>query len=130
MDSEDGFLKGKRYLLMDRDTKYSESFRSMLKGADVEALRLPPKSPNLNAQIERFVRSIKEECLERIVIFGEESLRNAVTAFLAHYHTGRNHQGLENRIIQPGAEVGKSQGTIDCRSRLGGILRYYHRKAA
>jgi putative transposase len=68
--------------------------------------------------------------LERLILFGEDSLRNAVAAFLAHYHTERNHQGLENRIIQPDAEVGKSQGAIDCRSRLGGILRYHHRKAA
>jgi hypothetical protein len=99
-DSEDGFLKNKRYLLMDRDTKYSEAFRSMLKGADVEALRLPPKSPNLNAQIERFARTIKEECLERLILFGEESLRNAVTAFLAHYHTGRNHQGIRKALAK------------------------------
>jgi putative transposase len=76
------------------------------------------------------MRPLKEECLERLILFGEDSLRNAVTAFLAHYHTERNHQGLENRIIQPGAEVGKSQGAIDCRNRLGGMLRYYHRKAA
>jgi putative transposase len=68
--------------------------------------------------------------LERLILFGEESLRNAVAAFWAHYHTGRNHQGLENRIIQPGAEAGKSQGEIDCRDQLGGILRYYYRKAA
>jgi putative transposase len=115
---------------MDRDTKYSEAFRSTLKGSDVEPVRLPPKSPNLNAQIERFVRSIKEECLERLILFGEDSLRNAVTAFLAHYRTERNHQGLENRIIQPDAEVGKSQGAIDCCNRLGGMLRYYYRKAA
>jgi putative transposase len=91
---------------------------------------LAPESPNLNAQIERFVRSIKEECLERLVLFGEESLRNAAAAFLSYYHTERNHQGLDNVIIQPGAEAGKSQGEIDCRKRLGGILRYYYRKAA
>lgn len=71
-DSEDGFLKGKRYLLMDRETKYSEAFRSMMKGSDVEPVRFPPKSPNLNAQIERFVRSIKEECLERLILFGRK----------------------------------------------------------
>jgi putative transposase len=126
----DGFLEGKRYLLMDRDTKYSDAFRSMLKGSDVEPVRLPPKSPNLNAHIERFMRSLKEECLERLILFGEESLRNAVAAFLTHYHTERNHQGLQNGIIQPDPEVGKSQGAIDCRNRLGGMLRYYYRTAA
>jgi transposase len=83
-DSEDGFLKGKRYLLMDRDTKYSEAFRSMLNESDAELVRLSPKSPNLNAQIKCFVRSIKEECLDRLILFGEESLRNAATQFIAH----------------------------------------------
>jgi putative transposase len=129
-DSEDGFLKGKRYLLMDRDAKYSNAFRSMLKESSVEPVRLPPKSPNLNAHLERFVRSIKDECLERLILFGENSLRNAVDFFLVHYLTERNHQGLHNLIIQLGAEIGKSEGEIDCRSRLGGILRYYYRKAA
>jgi putative transposase len=129
-DFEDGFLKGKRYLFMDRDTKYSEAFRSMVKESDVEPVRLPPKSPNLNAHIERFMRSLKEECLERLILFGENSLRNAVVEFLIHFHTERNHQGLQNRLIQPGAETGKAQGQIDCRNRLGGMLRYYRRMAA
>jgi putative transposase len=121
---------GKRCLLMDRDAKYSEAFRSMLKGTDVEPVRLPPRSPNLNAHIERFMRSLKEESLERLVLFGEKSLRNAVVEYLIHFHTERNHQGLENRIIQPGEEVGKLEGEIICHNRLGGMLRYYHRKAA
>jgi transposase InsO family protein len=129
-DSEEGFLKGKRYLLMDRDKKYSEAFRSMVKESGVKPVLLPPKSPNLNAHIERFMRSIKEECLERLILFGEESLRNAVAAFGAHYGTERNHQGLQNRLIQPGIEAEKSNGEIECRTRLGGMLRYYHREAA
>jgi putative transposase len=129
-DSEDGFLKGKRYLLMDRDTKYSEEFRRMVTESNVEPVRLPPKSPNLNAHIERFMRSLKEECLERLILFGEESLRNAATQFLAHYHAERPHQGLQNRLIQPGAETNRCHGEIERRSRLGGLLRYYHREAA
>lgn len=129
-DSEEGFLAGKRYILMDRDGKYAESFRALLKGSSVEPVRLPPKSPNLNAPIERFMRSIKEECLERLILFGEESLRNAVCEFLAHFHLERNHQGLDNKLIQPGAEANRSQGEIQCRNRLGGMLRYYHREAA
>jgi putative transposase len=76
------------------------------------------------------MRSLKEECLERLILVGEDSLRNAVAAFLTHYHTERNHQGLQNRIIQPDVEVGKSKGAIDCRNRLGGLLRYHHRMAA
>jgi putative transposase len=130
IDWDSGFLKDKRYLLMDRDAKYSEAFRFMLKGSDVEPVRLPPKSPNLNAHIERYMRSLKEECLERLILFGEKSLLKAVSEYLIHFHTERNHQGLENRIIQPGDEVGKPQGTIDCRNRLGGMLRYYYREAA
>jgi putative transposase len=115
---------------MDRDAKYSEAFRFMLKGTDVEPVRLPPRSPNMKAHIERFMRSLKEESLERLILFGEKTLRNAVTEYLIHLHTKRNHQGLENRIIQPGDEVGKAQGEIGCRNRLGGILRYYYREAA
>jgi len=84
----------------------------------------------MNAHIKRFMRSMKEESLGRLILFGEKSVRNAVTEYLNHFHRERNHPGLENRIIQPGSEPGRSQGEIDCRSRLGGMLRYYHRKAA
>ena len=76
------------------------------------------------------MRSLKEECLERLILFGEKSLRNAVGEFLAHYGTERNHQGMRNRLIQPGIDAGRLQGQIDCRNRLGGMLRYYYRKAA
>ena len=129
-DAEEGFLRDKHFILMDRDTKYPESFRTLLKEFGIEPVRLRPKSPNLNAHIERFMRSLKEECLERLILFGEESLRNAVGEFLIHYHSERNHQGLRNRLIQQVAESRKSQSEIDCRNRLGGILRYYCRKAA
>jgi transposase InsO family protein len=101
-DCEDGFVNGKRYILMDRDTKFCHSFRSILKQSGVKAVLLPPQSPNLNAHIERFMRSIKEECLNRMIFFGEHSLRNAAREYLAHYHAERNHQGLENRLIAAG----------------------------
>ena len=84
----------------------------------------------MNAHLERFHRSLKEECLERMIFFGETSLRNAVRQFLAHYHGERNHQGLGNRIIVPGDEIGRSTGEIGCRKRLGGLLRYYCRLEA
>jgi hypothetical protein len=126
----DGFLVDTRYLLMDHDTKHCEGFRSILEDAGVHCVRLPPRSPNLNAHIERFMRSIKEECLRRIIFFGEDSLRRAVAQFLVHYHRERNHQGLENRIIDPGPEVGNELGNMACRERLGGMLRYYYRDAA
>jgi transposase InsO family protein len=129
-DAEGGFLRGKKYLLMDRDTKFSEAFRVILEQAGVEAVRLPARSPNLNPNLERFMRSVKEECLERMVLFGERSLQTAVANFLSHYHEERNHQGLGNRLIEPGEEVGRAAGEVVCRERLGGILRYYCRKAA
>jgi putative transposase len=129
-DAEDGFLREKKYLLMDRDTKFSEAFRVILEESDVTAVRLPPRSPNLSPNLERFMRSIKEECLERIIFFGEKSLQNAVADFLAHYHKERNHQGLNNQLIQPGNEVGCITGDVACRERLGGMLRYYYRQQA
>ena len=129
-DVEDGFLNGKRYLIMDRDTKFTDRFRGILEGEGVEAVKLPPRSPNLSPHIERFVRSIKEESLSRMIFFGENMLRNAVQQFLAYYHAERNHQSLDNEIIQPGEEVGRHDGEIQCRERLGGMLRYYYRDAA
>ena len=127
---EDGFLTGKRYLLMDRDTKFCKAFRDILRGEGVDSVRLPPQSPNLNAHIERFFGSLKSECLDKMIFFGQRSLQNAVRQFLAHYHGERNHQGLSNKIIEPREEVGQDHGEIECRNRLGGLLRYYHRKAA
>jgi len=129
-DTEDGFLRGKKYLLMDRDAKFSEAFRVILAQAGVEAVRLPPRSPNLTPHIERFMRSVKDECLHRLVFFGETALLTAVREFVLHFHAERNHQGLGNRLIEPGEEVGRTAGEVVCRERLGGMLRYYHRQAA
>jgi putative transposase len=129
-DVEDGFLLGKRYMLIDRDTKFTEVFCEILKGEAVEAVKLPPRSPNLNSHIERFMKSIKDESLSRLIFFGENMLRNTVRQFLEHYHTERNHQSLDNKIIEPDDGVGQTTGEIICRERLGGILRYYHRTAA
>ena len=112
---------------MDRDTKFSEAFRVIMEQAGVEAVRLPPRSPNLSPNLERFMRSVKEECLERVNFFGERSLQNAVADFLVHYHQERNHQGLNNQLIQPGEEVGRTAGDVACRERLGGMLRHYYR---
>ena len=129
-DGFDGFLQGPRYLLMDRDTKYCEAFRGILEQAGVNCVRLPARSPNLNAHIERFMRSIKKECLGRMIFFGEASLRRTVSDFLVHYHRERNHQGLDNAIIISGDEVGQEIGEIQSQERLGGMLRYYYREAA
>ena len=84
----------------------------------------------LRQHLERFMRSLKGETLSRLIFFGEKPLRRAVTAFLAHYHAERNHQGLSNQVIEPGDEVGAVVGKIECRERLGGLLKYYYRRAA
>jgi len=127
---EDGFLNGKRYLLMDRDDKFCPAFQSFLEGEGLESVPLPPKSPNLNAHLERFFGPLKSECLERMIFFGETMLPTAIRQFLEHYHAERNHQGLANQILQPGNEVGRGEGPVQCRERLGGLLRYYYRDAA
>ncbi len=129
-DVVDGFLTDARYLILDRDPLYTEAFRDLLKQAGIKIVRLPARSPNLNAYAERFVRTIKETCLDRMIFFGETSLRRAINEFLEHYHHERNHQGLENRLIAPLTEVGSVDGTVACRERLGGMLRYYYRDAA
>lgn len=126
----DGFLFGKRYLILDRDTKYFPDFCNFLAREAVDVIRLPPRSPNLNAFAERFVRSIKSECLNRMIFFGQASLRRAITQYMTHYHTERNHQGLGNRLIRPLADIGELRGPISRRERLGGMLSYYHRAAA
>ena len=129
-DHFDGFLLGKRYLIHDRDTKFTEVFDQLLRDSGVEPVVLPPRSPNLNAHCERFVRSIKEEVLSRMIFMGEASLRYALNQFLSHYHAERNHQGLGNELIAPEPEVGGQTGQVVRRERLGGLLSYYERKAA
>ena len=106
-----GFSKGKRYLIHDRDPLYTREFVSMLAEAGIESVKLPPRSPNLNAYAERFVKTIKESCLERMILFGEDSLRNAVREFVEHYHLERNHQGLGNALIVPIKTTHENNGT-------------------
>jgi putative transposase len=125
-----GFLLGKRYLIHDRDTKYTQAFDAPLRESGVEPIRLPPRSPNLNAHYERFVRSIKEEALEQMVVLGERSLSYTIQQYLAHYHHERNHQGLGNQRIAPEPEGGRQGGAVVRRDRLGGLLSYYYREAA
>jgi hypothetical protein len=83
----------------------------------------------LNAFAERWVKSIKTECLDRLVLFGERSLRYTINSYLAHYHGERNQQGLDNRLIEDDEHRSK-RGTVRCRKRLGGLLKYYIRDAA
>ena len=127
--ADEGILSGKRYLIHDRDTLFTAEFLDMLASTGVKSVKLPPRSPNLNAYAERFVRTIKESCLERMILFGERWLRKAVHEFMVHYHTERNHQGLGNRLVIPEQGHLGNTGAIRRRQRLGGMLNYYHRAA-
>jgi putative transposase len=130
IDEESGALASKRYMIVDRDTKYTRQFRGLVEEGGIEVIRLPPMSPNLNAYAERFVRSIKYECLRRMIFIGQASLRRAIGEYMAHYHDERNHQGLENRLIRPAPTHSANTGCIQRRRRLGGMLHYYYRPAA
>jgi len=118
-----------RFLLHDRDTKFSEAFVAVFRAAGVEPLKLPPQSPNLNAFAERWVRSVKEECLDQFILFGERSLRHALQEYLAYHQHQRNHQGLDNLISFPDERTGGQEGSICKSERLGGLLNFYHRAA-
>ncbi len=126
---DDGFLVGKRYVLMDRDAKFSQTFRAILRDAEVKPVRLPPQTPNLNGHLERYWRSLRHDCLDRMIFFGETMLRRALAAYEVYYHHERNHQGLHNRLIEAGEEVGRCTGPVECRERLGGLFQYYYRAA-
>ncbi|WP_233104171.1 transposase [Haliangium ochraceum] len=116
-------------LILKRLSLFTATFRELLTAGGVKPVRLPPRSPNLNAYAERFVRSVKSECLGKLVLLGERHLRSAVSEYAAHYHTERNHQGISSRIIQPIQTSGLA-GSIICRERLGGLLHFYHRAGA
>jgi putative transposase len=125
-----GALRDCRYLLHDRDTKFTRSFRAIVASGRVEPLMLPAHSPNLNAYAERWVRSVKEECLSKVILFGERSLRRALSNFVDHFHAERNHQGKGNVLLFPRVNDREREGPVRCRERLGGLLRYYHQEAA
>nr|MBA3845287.1 transposase family protein [Planctomycetota bacterium] len=128
--ADGGFLNGRRFLLMDRDATFSERFRSVLANGGIESVRTPPQSPNCNAFIERFFRSLKEECLDRIIPLSPDGLRHAIAEFVEHYHRERPHQGLDGALINSPINESRPTGRIHCGTRLGGILRHYHRSAA
>ncbi len=130
VDEVDGFLRDKRYLILDNDPLFTEAFKQLLRDSGVKPKSLPVRSPNLNAFAERFVLSIKSECLNKMVILGERHLRTAVQDFVDHYHAERNHQGLNNELIEPAADELENEGPVRCRERQGGVLKYYYRDAA
>ena len=127
-----GFLNGCRYLLHDRDAKFCAAFDGILEGVGIQAVKLPPRSPNLNAHCERWIRSVKSEVLSKLILFGERALRHCLAQYISHFHAERNHQGKGNLILfpEPADRVGELSGRIRDRERLGGLLRFYHREAA
>jgi len=128
-----GFLTKHRYLLHDRDSKYCVSFRQLIEAEKVKVVVLPPNSPNLNAFAERWVKSVKEECLSKLILFGERSLKRALHRYEMHYQQERNHQGKDNLLLLSlPTRTGRSRkhGKLRCRQRLGGLLKYYEHEAA
>jgi transposase InsO family protein len=129
-DCEDGFLNEARYLIHDRDPLFTRSLRQSLKSSGIETLKLPARSPNPNAYAERCVRPIKSECLAQIIPLGEDHLRQLVKEYAKHYHAERNHQGLDNRLIEKPQVVVDMNSAVVRHERLGGVLNYYERRAA
>ena len=127
-DAIDGFAQGKTHLIIDRDTKYCLGFRQILESSGVQIVLCPARVPQCNAIAERFVRSVKDECLDRLIFLGEEHLRAALSSYETHYNRHRNHQGMENQLLMP--QVLPVAGRIRCQKQLGGLLNYYYRQAA
>jgi putative transposase len=126
--ADEGLLVQHHVLICDRDTKWSAPVRTQLGEAGIRIVQTPYQAPNANAYAERFVRSIKEECLDRMIPFGERHLRRTIAEYVRHYHGERNHQGIENELIE-GAPATSTVGRIRRRPRLGGLLNYYDRAA-
>ena len=125
---EPGAMGVPQTVICDRDRKWSGDVQRRLRDAGIRVILIPARAPNANAYAERFVRSIKEECLNRIVPMGERHFRRAVAAYVEHYHSERNHQGLANRLIAA-APVSVKAGRVRRRARLGGLLNFYERAA-
>lgn len=133
MDPVDGFLRDATHLILERDPVFTDAFVGMLEGRRVKVVKIPAQSPNCNPHAERFVRTIRNESLDKFVIFGERHLRHLIKEFMVHYHAERFHQGLGGQLVmanRASANDKVADGAILCRSRLGGVLNFYHRVAA
>jgi putative transposase len=133
VDPVNGFLRGAKYLIHDRDPLFTEAFIAILEGRGVKSVAIPAQSPNCNPHAERFVKTIKYECLNHFIIFGERHLRHLIKEFVEHYLKERFHQGLGGQRIRK--QVGPTNdngatGRVVCRSRLGGMLNCHVREAA
>ena len=122
-------IRGLRYLLHDRDTNFCPAFLDVLRSSGVRPLALPPRSPNLNAFAERWVGSVRQECLSKLILFGEASLRRALTEYIDHHHFERNHQGKGNLLLFPPPDEAPKCRTVHRRDHLGGLLKFYSRVA-
>lgn len=128
-DAEDGFLNDMEYFVCDRDPLFTNEFRGILEDSGIRVIRTRVATPVQNSYAERFVKSLKAECLNRMIFFGENSLRKAVDEYVKHYHHERNHQGLDNLIPFPYAPRNKGKsGSVVKFERLGRLLNYYHRE--
>jgi transposase InsO family protein len=125
---DDGFLRGMRFLVIDRDTKFSIQFCQIVEAAGTTIVRTAFQAPNMNAIAERWVLSVKAECLDRIIRFGQGHLERVLSSYVDHYHAERPHQGLGNELIA--GEPSSGNGDVVSTERLGGLLRHYHRSAA
>jgi transposase InsO family protein len=126
-----GVLSSGQYLIHDRDSKYCSAFQHIIDQAGITRVPLPPRSPNLNAYAERWVRSVKEEALSHLILFGERALQYALIEYVAHFHQERPHQGKGNVVLMPALrQSGAYPAPLHCRERLGGLLKYYYRQAA
>lgn len=131
LSAEDGFLAGKRCLIHDRDPLFTRRWRNTLKAAGVRCLKIPKRSPNLNAYAESFVRTIKRECLDKMILFGQRHARYVIDQYVEHYNKERPHKGLGYlRPVEPDDEPPWRDGPVLCKERLGGLLKSYYRQAA
>ncbi|GJM17982.1 MAG: integrase [Phycisphaeraceae bacterium] len=129
LDDFEGFLASHTHLIHDRDPLFTGAMVDILQACGIESVKLPPRSPNLNAYAERFVRSIKSECLEHVIPIGEQHLRRAVDSYVEHYNRDRPHQGLGNNLLHPCAQLVPSEDRIVCDEKIGGLIRSYRRAA-
>jgi transposase InsO family protein len=133
-DCEEGFLKGKRAIIHDRDPLFTKKFQETMRAGGVRCIKMPKQSPNLNAYAERFVWSIKHECVNKLILFGERHVRHVVEQYVAHYNEDRPHKGLDYRrpagADKPPPDQPPEDSQVQCRQRLGGLLKSYYRGAA
>jgi putative transposase len=113
-----------QYIIRDRDAVYGDVFIRRLRAMSIRDRPTAPRSPWQNAYADRWVRSVKEECLSKVILFGERPLRRALSEYVGHYHAERNHQGKDNVLLFPRYTCRRRAGPVQCRERLGGLLRY------